>query len=165
MNRRDITLLFSTRIVRLFAYGFLSVVLVLYLIQVGLSEAQVGLLITLTLAGDAAISLWLTTNADRLGRKRILITSALLMIFAGVIFLITDNIILLIAAAIIGVLSPSGNEIGPFLSIEQASLTQLLPDEKRTQSFAWYNLAGSVATAFGALIGGGLAQLLQGRYR
>lgn len=161
MNRRDITLLFTTRIVRLFAYGFLSVVLVLYLVQVGLSEVQVGLLLSLTLAGDAAITLWLTTNADRLGRKRMLIAGAALMIFAGIIFLITSNIILLVAAAIIGVLSPSGNEIGPFLSIEQASLTQLLPDENRTQSFAWYNLAGSVATAFGALIGGALAQMLQ----
>jgi MFS family permease len=63
--------------------------------------------------------------------------------------------------AIIGVISPSGNEIGPFLSIEQASLSQLVPDNKRTQTFAWYNLVGSFATAMGALVGGVLAQLLQ----
>jgi MFS family permease len=66
------------------------------------------------------------------------------------------------AAAIIGVISPSGNEIGPFLSVEQASLTQLLPDERRTQTFAWYNLSGSFATAVGALSGGWLSQILQG---
>ena len=84
------------------------------------------------------------------------------MIMAGVIFSLTGNFILLVVTAIIGVISPSGNEIGPFLSIEQAALSQLLPDEKRTQTFAWYNLVGSFATATGALVGGGLAQLLQG---
>lgn len=145
----------------MFAYGFLSVVLVLYLVQVGLRETEVGLLLTLTLAGDAVVSLWLTTHADRLGRKRMLIAGALLMIGASVVFLLTNNIVLLIAAAVIGVISPSGSEIGPFLSIEQAALAQLLPDTRRTQTFAWYNLAGSVATACGALIGGILAQALQ----
>jgi MFS family permease len=59
------------------------------------------------------------------------------------------------------VISPSGTEIGPFLSIEQAALSQLVPDEKRTQIFAWYNLVGSFATATGALVGGVLAQMLQ----
>jgi hypothetical protein len=35
---RDVPLLFVTRAVRLFAYGFLSLVLVLYLAAVGLDE-------------------------------------------------------------------------------------------------------------------------------
>jgi MFS family permease len=160
--RKDIPLLFTTRILRMFGYGFLSVVLALYLAQRGLSEGEIGLLLTLTLAGDAAITLWITTTADRMGRRRMLIIGAGLMIMAGVIFSLTGNFILLVVAAVIGVISPSGNEIGPFLSIEQAALSQLLPDEKRTQTFAWYNLVGSFATASGALAGGGLAQLLQG---
>ena len=157
----DIRLLFSTRIVRLFCYGFLSVVLAFYLTEVGLNEKMVGLLFTLTLAGDAGISLWLTTSADRFGRRRTLLLGALLMIGAGVVFILTKNPILLMAAAIIGVISPSGNEIGPFLSVEQAGLTQLIPDERRTQVFAWYNLSGSFATATGALSGGWLSQVLQ----
>ena len=156
----DIRLLFTTRIVRLFCYGFLSVVLALFLAQAGLSEKMIGLLFTLTLAGDAGITLWLTTSADRFGRRRTLLVGALLMAGAGLVFLITRNPLLLMAAAIIGVISPSGNEIGPFLSVEQASLTQLLPDERRTQTFAWYNLSGSFATAAGALSGGWLSQLL-----
>ena len=160
-HRRDITLLFLTRIIRLFCYGFLSVILALYLVEVGLRETQIGLLFTLTLAGDAAISLLLTTSADRFGRRRTLILGALLMLGAGVIFLLTNNIVILMAAAIIGVISPSGNEIGPFLSIEQASLTQLIPDKRRTQVFAWYALAGSFATAAGALIVGWLTQGLR----
>jgi MFS family permease len=160
-HRRDITLLFTTRIIRLFCYGFLSVILALYLVEVGLRETQIGLLFTLTLAGDAAISLLLTTSADRFGRRRTLILGALLMLGAGAVFLLTNNIVILMAAAIIGVISPSGNEIGPFLSIEQASLTQLIPDNRRTQVFAWYALVGSFATALGALVGGWLTQGLR----
>src|SRR5512143_958121 len=158
--RRDITTLFTTRIIRLFCYGFLSVVLALYLVQAGLTEEQVGLLFTLTLAGEAGITLWLTTSADRFGRKRILILGALLMFGAGVVFVLTRNPAILMTAAIIGVISPSGNEIGPFLSIEQAALSQLLPNERRTHTFAWYALAGSLATATGALAGGWLAHFL-----
>ena len=160
--RADISRLFATRIVRLFCYGFLSVVLALYLAETGLSEKQIGLLFTLTLAGDAGISLWLTTSADRYGRRRTLLLGALLMIGAGVVFILTKDPLLLMAAAIIGVISPSGNEIGPFLSVEQAGLAQLTPDQRRTQTFAWYNLSGSFATALGALTGGWLSQILQG---
>jgi MFS family permease len=160
-SQRNIQILFTTRILRLFCYGFLSVILALYLAEVGLSETEIGLLFTFTLLGDAGISLWLTTSADRFGRKRTLLIGAFLMAGAGLVFLLTNNLIVLIAAAIIGVISPSGNEIGPFLAVEQAGLAQIIPDEKRTQVFAWYNLVGSFATATGALSGGWLAQILQ----
>ncbi len=160
-SRTDAGLLFATRITRLFAYGFLSVVLALYLVQLGFGERQVGLLFTLTLVGDAAITLAITTTADRLGRRRMLMLGGALMALAGVAFVLTRNPTLLALAAIIGVISPSGNEIGPFLSIEQAGLSQLLPDNRRTHVFAWYNLVGSFATATGALVGGQGAQWLQ----
>jgi MFS family permease len=157
----DGRLLFATRIIRLFAYGLLSVVLVLYLTQIGLDESWVGLLLSLTLAGDAVISLWITTQADRIGRRRMLIVGAGLIIFAGLIFGLTDEFLLLTLAAIIGTISPSGNEVGPFLAIEQAGLSQTVSDQQRTQIFAWYNLVGSLATATGALVGGVIAQMLQ----
>ena len=163
MNRLslDATLLFATRMIRLLAYGALSVVLVLYLAELGLSEALIGVVLAATLIGDAAISLAMTTMADRWGRRRMLWLGALLMMVAGLAFLLTAQPILLILAAIVGVISPSGNEIGPFLAIEQAALAQLLPDRQRTRVFAWYNLAGSLTTALGALGGGGLAYALQ----
>jgi MFS family permease len=153
--------LFSARITRMFAYGFLSVVLVLYLAQIGLSKTQIGLLLTFTLFGDAVVSLWITTTADRIGRRRMLIAGAILMVVAGALFAETRNYLFLMIAATIGVISPSGNEVGPFLAIEQAALTQILPNEERTFVFAWYNLAGSFATALGALGGGVLVQALQ----
>jgi MFS family permease len=156
----DGSYLFITRIARMFGYGFLSVVLVLYLEQVGLNQVQIGLLLTLTLIGDAIVSLWITTNADRIGRRRMLIIGAFLMVLAGILFAITRNFVFLLVAATIGVISPSGYEVGPFLSIEQAALSQIVPDEKRTSIFAWYNLVGSFATALGALGGGSLVQAL-----
>jgi len=142
----------------MFGYGFLSIVLVLYLEQIGLSQVRIGLLLTLTLIGDTIISLWITTNADRVGRRRMLIVGAFLMVFAGILFAMTRNFAFLLIAATIGVISPSGYEVGPFLSIEQAALSQIVPDERRTQIFAWYNLVGSFATALGALAGGSLVQ-------
>jgi predicted MFS family arabinose efflux permease len=83
------------------------------------------------------------------------------MIVAGLTFSYSTSFVVLLLAAIIGTISPSGNEVGPFLSIEQAALSQIIHDERRTAIFAWYNLAGSLATATGALIGGTLAQGLQ----
>jgi len=158
---RDGYLLFFTRFMRLFAYGSLSVVLVFYLIGLGLNASQTGLLLTLTLVGDTVISLYLTTRADRSGRRRMLIVGAILMAAAGLAFACTSNLVLLIIAGTIGVISPSGNEVGPFLSIEQAALSQVVPNRSRTEVFAWYTLAGSVATAMGALFAGALTRVLE----
>lgn len=160
---KNIILLFTTRTLRLFGYGFLSVVLALYVSKSGFDDFLMGVLFSLTLVGDAGISLLLTTTADRYGRKKTLIIGAILMMVAGVVFILTSNPLLLIIAAIVGVISPSGNEIGPFLPVEQAMLSQLVSKERRTGLFAWYNLIGSLATACGALAGGFLAKLLQGQ--
>src|SRR5215471_18003877 len=89
--RGDTLLLFASRFARLFAYGALSVVLVLYLTSLGLGESQVGLLLTLTLLGDTAVSLALTTQADRIGRRQMLIIGAVLMAAAGLAFALTRN--------------------------------------------------------------------------
>ncbi len=160
-RQHDITLLFASRITRLFAYGSVSVLLVLYLAEIGLSEQLIGVLLTLTLLGDAGISLWITISADVIGRRRMLLLGSGLMVFAGAVFLLTTNPIILLVAAILGVISPSGKEIGPFVSIEQAALAEIVSDEKRTKVFAWYNLAGSLATATGALVSGWAAHWLQ----
>src|SRR5215470_19489758 len=82
----DARLLFVTRFIRLFAYGSLSVILVFYLVSLGLNESQTGLLLSLTLVGDVLVSLFLTTQADRIGRRRMLIVGSILMAGAGVAF-------------------------------------------------------------------------------
>ncbi len=152
---RDGRLLFATRILRMFGYGFLAVVLVLYLAAIGLEPVAIGITLTLTLVGDTVISLWLTTNADRLGRRRVLVVGSGLMVVAGVVFALTSWPPLLVLAATVGVISPTGNEVGPFLAVEQAALSQAVGDARRTATFAWYNVAGYLATATGAL-GAGL---------
>jgi MFS family permease len=151
---RDGRLLFATRMGRMFAYGFLSVILVLYLAALGLDGLHIGLLLTLTLLGDAAISLWLTTHADAIGRRRVLRIGAALMAAAGVAFSLSRNFWVLLVAATIGVISVSGGEVGPFMAVEQASLSHLLPDRERTRVFGWYSLAGSFAAAMGSLAAG-----------
>src|SRR6185503_8303045 len=133
----------------MFAYGSLAVILVLYLTAAGLDAAAIGALLTLTLVGDTLISLYLTTHADRIGRRRTLMIGALLMAAAGAVFTSNTSFVVLLLAATLGVLSPSGAEVGPFLPIEQAALTEVVPAERRTNIYAWYNLTGSVATATG----------------
>jgi MFS family permease len=143
------------------AYGALSVVLALYLTIIGLSEVQIGLLLSLTLFGDVVISALITSVTDRVGRRAMLMLGAGLMVLAGLAFALTRNPVLLTLAAMIGTISPSGAEVGPFLAIEQATLPQTTAERQRTQVFAWYNLAGSLATASGALIAGLLVTGLQ----
>jgi len=158
----DVRLLFVTRFVRLFAYGALSVVLVLHLVAIGIDEAAVGVLLTATLMGDTIVSLLLSTQADRVGRRRVLIAGAVLMAMAGVVFASTHRWWLLLLAGIVGIVSPSGHEVGPFLAIEQAALAQLVAADRRTAVFAWYALTGSLATALGSLAGGLMAQMRLG---
>src|SRR5260370_410442 len=107
-------------------YGALSVVLGFYLTSLGLTAPQPGILLTLTLVGDTVVSLYLTTQADRIGRRRMLIVGALLMAAAGLAFAYTRNFVFLVVAGTIGVISPSGNEVGPFLHLEEAALCRVV---------------------------------------
>ncbi len=148
---RDGWLLFITCGVRSFAYGFLSVILGLYLDAVGLSTAAIGWIFTAALAGGAVMTILITAIADSFGRKTLLIVGAVLMAAAGWIFAVSGDPIFLTIAAIFGTISPSGKDVGPFLSIEQAILPQTTDNQHRTAVFSAYNLVGSFAGAIGAL--------------
>lgn len=151
MLTADGWLLFATSGVRNFAYGFLSVMLGLYLSSQGLQAEAIGAVFTAALAGGAAITVALTAVADRIGRRWVLMAGAALMAVAGVVFASTSNLVLLIISAVLGTISPSGKEVGPFLSVEQAILTQAVDSKRRTKAFALYNIVGSLAGALGAL--------------
>jgi MFS family permease len=148
---RDGWLLFATCGVRSFAYGFLSVVLGLYLDAIGLTTTAIGWIFTAALAGGAVMTIVITAAADRLGRRVWLILGALLMAIAGWVFAVSNNPIFLTVAAIFGTISPSGKEVGPFLSIEQAILPLTSEDQYRTAVFSAYNLIGALCGALGAL--------------
>ena len=148
---RDGWLLFATCGVRSFAYGFLSVVLGLYLDAIGLTTTAIGWIFTAALAGGAVMTIVITTVADSFGRKTLLILGAVLMAAAGWIFAISNDPLVLTLTAIFGTISPSGKEVGPFLSIEQAILPETTQDQHRTTVFSAYNLIGSLCGALGAL--------------
>ena len=144
-------MLFATCGVRSFAYGFLSVVLGLYLDAIGLTTTAIGWIFTAALAGGAVMTIVITTVADSFGRKTLLILGAVLMATAGWVFAISNDPLVLTLAAIFGTISPSGKEVGPFLSIEQAILPETTQDQHRTTVFSAYNLIGSLCGALGAL--------------
>ncbi len=156
----DARILFVTRAVRTFAYGMLAVILALFLAARGFSDTEIGLIFTLTLVGDAFLSLGVGAVADRFGRRRVLVASCVLVVLAGAVFATTKSPLLLTLAAIVGTISPSGAEVGPFLSIEQAAITQEVPATERTRAFGFYQLTGSLSNALGALSGGWLARVV-----
>jgi MFS family permease len=148
---RDGWLLFAACGVRSLAYGFLSVILGLYLDEIGLSPTVIGWIFSAALAGGAVMTILITTAADTFGRKQLLILGALLMALAGSVFAVNSNPLVLAIAAVFGTISPSGKEVGPFLAIEQAILPQTTQDLYRTTVFVGYNLVGSIFGALGAL--------------
>lgn len=145
----------------MFAYGLLAVVIALRLKEAGFDDGTIGALFAFTLAGDTLVSLYLTTRADLFGRRKTLVVGSLLMILASVVFAFSNNFWVLVAAATIGVLSPSGNEIGPFLAVEQAALSDTLDKAQRVTILAAYNFAGYLAAAFGMYCGGSGSKYLQ----
>ena len=100
--------------------------LVVYLVELNFNPEDVGLMFTLTLLGDAIISIMLTSQADKIGRKKTLIVSSILAIFTSLMFASQSNFWVLLASAIVGVISPSGNEIGPFMAIELSGMYRVV---------------------------------------
>ncbi|KAL1856131.1 hypothetical protein Plec18167_000246 [Paecilomyces lecythidis] len=160
-SSRDVKLLCAQRFVRLFAYGGSTLILVSYLSALDISEDRVGLFMTLTLAGDVIISFFLTLFADKIGRKVVLAFGSALMASSGVIFALFSNYWILLAAAVFGVISPSGNEIGPFRAVEESTLAHLTPHETLSDIFAWYSLIGTAGTALGMITCGWIVNWFQ----
>ncbi|KAF1343857.1 major facilitator superfamily domain-containing protein [Delphinella strobiligena] len=154
----DTKLLCMQRFVRFFAYGSTTLILAAFLSELGNSDSRIGLFMTLTLVGDVVISFILTCYADALGRKTVLRIGSLLMVVSGIAFAFTNNFFILLAAAIFGVISPSGNEVGPFRAVEESTLAHLTPEAARSDIFAWYSFIGYAGTALGTFVGGWVVQ-------
>ncbi|VUC32411.1 unnamed protein product [Clonostachys rosea] len=150
----DVKLLCIQRFVRLYAYGATALVLVPLLHELGISQSHIGLFMTLTLIGDAGISLVLSLVADVVGRRAILALGALLMVLSGVVFATFHNFWLLLFAAIVGVISANGNEIGPFRAVEESALAHLVEPSDHSDLFAWHCVLGYSGTATGIVSAG-----------
>ncbi|MBI3803931.1 MAG: MFS transporter [Nitrospirae bacterium] len=151
---RDGLLLISARMVRAFAYGFGSLILAIYLRERGLSEGKIGVVLTASILSGTLFTLLAARYADRFGRRSTLLFFSVLMGASGLLFAFSTHWGLILLAASVGGVNATGYEIGPFLSIEQAVLAQVGSDAKRNQRFAFYNMAGLLATASGTLFGG-----------
>ncbi len=148
---RDGWLVLASKGTRSFGYGFLSVILGLYLDEVGFSPVQVGFIFTATLVGSALLTGVVISRADRLGRRRMLMVSSGLMALSGIIFAVTQAPWLLLVAALTGTISPTSGEVGPFETIEAAILPQTASEKTRNRAFGLYNAVGAAMVALGAL--------------
>ncbi|KAF2725927.1 MFS general substrate transporter [Polychaeton citri CBS 116435] len=157
----NVHLILFTRFARMSAYGSSTLILALYFAALEYSDTEIGLFMTLTLIGDVLISLLLTVVADSLGRRRILTLGSLLMALSGVCFATATSYWILLLAAVVGVISPSGNEIGPFRAVEESTLAHLSEAETRSDIFAWYVVLGTLGASLGSLACGWITQALQ----
>ncbi|HKX21302.1 MAG TPA: MFS transporter [Nitrososphaeraceae archaeon] len=161
---KDGKLLLTARIMRTFGYGFLSVIIAIYLRLLGFDNIQIGLLLGTALVNSVIFTLFASFYADRIGRRRLLIIYASLMSISGLVFTITDNYFLLIFAAFIGTINVTGSETGAFLTIEQATLPQTITNKKMMNTaFALFNMLGTFAMSVGILLSS-LPSLLQEQF-
>jgi len=161
---RDGKLLLGARIVRTFSYGFLSIILAIYLKMIGFDDISIGIVLTATLVNSIFFNIFSSLYADKIGRKKFLVLFAALMIISAVIFFVTNNYVALVIAALVGTINVTGSEVGAFLSLEQALLPKTVIDiKKRNSIFAIYNTVGTFAMSAGVLLSG-LPSILQQHY-
>jgi len=152
--RRDGVRLTTTRGIRGFVDGAVSVVLAAYLTLLGYSGKEVGVVVTAMMLGSAALTLLTGVHGHRLARRTILLGGAVLMITTGVVYASTSALIVLIIVGAIGTMNPSNGDVSVFLPIEQSLLPATAPDERRTALFARYAFVGSIFGAVGSLAAG-----------
>lgn len=160
---RDSWLIIVSRCSRMFAYGGTSLIFALFFSALDFSDFYIGLFMTLTLLGDVALSLLLTLIADRVGRRRILLLGSALMVLSGATFVLVDNYWILLAAAVVGVVSANGSDLGPFRAIEESTLSHLTGPKTRSDVLAWYITIASVGSAVGTEMAGRVVESLKRR--
>ena len=156
----DLRIILAIQSLRAFGYGFASVVLGASLADGGLSDGQVGLVFAAILAGNALVSIAIGLAGDRVGRRRAYVLLLFVMSAAGVVYALSDSVLVLVLVALTGTLSTDANESGPLTSLEQAMLGGAAP-EVRARVFGRYNAIAYLAGAVGALAGGGPALIRQ----
>ena len=142
------------RAIRGFADGFVSVLLALYLTNLGFSPVQVGAIVTGTLLGSAALTLAFGMTAHRIELRTLLIAATVVMVGTGLGFAGFTTFWPLLVVAVVGTLNPSAGDVSVFLPTEQAFVAGHVPPTRRVHVFSVYNLAAILAAALGALASG-----------
>ncbi|KAK0288996.1 hypothetical protein LTR91_008055 [Friedmanniomyces endolithicus] len=156
-------LIILARACRMFAYGTNSLILALFFAELQFSDYRIGLFMTLTLLGDVFLGLGLTLIADRYGRRKILFGGSFLMVLSGATFAVFENFWILLFAAVVGVVSATGGDFGPFRAIEESILSQLTTPRTRSDVLAWYVTTSTVGSAIGSEVSGRIIHALQSR--
>jgi MFS family permease len=154
----DLRRILGVQAVRAFLYGFGAVILGTALAAAGASDLAVGVLGAAILAGMAISALTVGLVGDRFGRRRTYLALLTLMGVVGGAYALTEKIWILVALALVGVLSTDANENGPLTTLEQAMIGQA-PADTRLRVFGRYNAVAFLAGAVGALAAGGPAFL------
>jgi predicted MFS family arabinose efflux permease len=150
----DAAVLLETRALRALGDGMVSVILAAYLTAVGLSDVRIGVVVTITLLGSAALTLTVGLRAHAYPRRQLLRLVSVLMIVTGLGFAAFTSFWPLAVVGLIGTLNPSGGDVSVFLPTEQALLPSTVSDEQRTALFARYSLIGTLVAAVGAGLAG-----------
>lgn len=143
--------LVAARTIRGFADGLVSVTLASYLVGLGFSAFQIGALVTTTLVGSAALTLWIGLRGGRINARTTLILGTGLMALTGLGFAGFTSFWPLMVVGFAGTLNPSAGDVSLFLPVEQSLLSERVSPPERTSLFARYTLGGSFAGALGAL--------------
>lgn len=158
---RDYKLLVLLRMLRFASFGGVAVVAARYLKLIGFKEDMIGVFFTMIMLGDLIVSFAMSLMADKLGRKMILMLSSTILMATAFVFCVTENHTIIMIAAIFGFMTPSGNEVGPFRSVEQSIVAHLVPPEQRSDCYAFYIFLGILSTAVGSMASGFFIQFLQ----
>lgn len=148
----DGKIILLNRAIRSFAFGFLSITIGLYLRELGIQPLFLGLLLSSSIVGGALFTIATGRYAAIYGIKKMFLLSMVLSVIGIVIFTVSTNYILLIIASLIAFISPSGREMGPFLSLEHAYIPTTVAPGNRTKAFSVLSIASNLATTCGALI-------------
>lgn len=122
-----------------------------YLLALGLSPLQVGLLATVALAGSALLTLAAGVLGARHDPIRLLLVCSALMVASGALFAAVEVYAVLLVVAFAGTINPSAGNVSVFVPLEHAALTREVAAARRTWIFAHYGWIGAFAAAIGAL--------------
>lgn len=159
---RDGKLLLFARPLQSFSASFVAIFIAVYLSFLGLPLWQIGLVLTGGLLASTLFNMVAGFLADRVGRRRMLVSFGLIPVFAGVAYATITNPYLLIPIAVISTLGSRGG-FGPAKMLEGVILAQACRDEKRTRLYAIRSTLNSVAISAGSLFAGAIV-LLQNRF-
>ena len=106
---------------RAFGDGYVSLLLPLYLLELGFGTFDVGVIATATLLGSGLLTLMVGLRAHRYHTRSVLLAATALMAATGVGFALFEQFWPLLLIAFVGTLNPSSGDVSVFLPLEHGA--------------------------------------------